>query len=230
MAKKLTRDEAIAVARNMARNNEKANAVPVAELAQMSYDARRALARALLHESAVGKIETRDNYIDACATAFVDAIQNIWLNKVRELENRRKWFKRACDGLTEQQARAKVVDLLTAMNVRGGRVSSYGDRFEIVRGRCGATAYIRIDHDHDYVVVNPDDESQTAGRYSFDIHLSVSGTTYSLAEMAVMNKVNAEMLDVVNEIAAVMASERIVWTRGMPEQQEVVDANAVSVS
>lgn len=214
---KMNKTEAIEAARGMARRCDAVNAVTLNELSKLDYAQRRAYASMLMNSTAVQRIDTNDRYLPDAMQAFENEALTIWSRKEKELENKRKAWKRATTGLTAEQAKAKIVAFLTSLNIRGARVSEYGDRLEIVRGRCNSTLYFRMDPEDYEGTTNPDDEQQRAGEYAFKVDYSVSGTTYTPAEMAVVTKINQELLDAGNELTMLMSQERVIWTWGIPE-------------
>lgn len=212
---KMNKTEALDAARNMAKRNEAVNAVTLNELAQLDCYKRRDYARTLMADTAVRRIDTHDRYLAECEQAFVDMAVAIWGNKERELERKRTAFRRACTGLTVEQAQGKVRDFFASLNLRGARVGH--DSLEVRRGGVNSTLYVRIDRDDFEGLRNPDDENQRAFSHSLRVEYSVSGTTYSPAEMALAIKINQELLDAGNELTATMARERIISTWGIPE-------------
>lgn len=84
----------------------------------------------------------------------------------------------------------------------------------------------RLDREDYDGIRNPDDDSQRAGEYAFKVEYSVSGTTYTPAEMAVVMKINQELMDAGNELTMLMAQEKVIWTWGIPEAVEVPAASA----
>jgi len=202
----------------MARTCAAVNAVTLNELAKLDYAARRAYAKMLMADTAVARIDvSHAHYLADAEQAFVEDALSVWGRKEQELRDRRKAWKSALNGITTDQAKAKVTALLTSMNIRGARISEYGDRLEIVRGRCNGTLYFRMDRGDYTGVTNPDDDKQRAGSYDFRVEYSTSGTTYTPAEMAVMHKINGELMDAGNELTVTMAQERVIWTWGIPE-------------
>jgi hypothetical protein len=217
---KLNKSEAVEAAKNMARNNQEANAYTVAQLEAMSWDERRKQAAILTLTSMVTtRVDTHRTYRPAVHEAFENGILAIWSAKLKSLENGRRNFKRACSGLTTEQARQKIVDLVTSMNIRGARVHESGfDVNRVPGGHWGGPGINwSLDLDYDAAIVNPDDDRQRVYRYKLALKFSTSGSTYSPAQMGLLHKIHAELIDAANEILVVMADVNIISKFGFPE-------------
>lgn len=217
---KMNKTQAVEAAKQMARNNEQVKALPLASINKMDWARRRDLANQIRMASPIESIHTDDRYRNDVAAAFVDAAMSVWGNKVRELETRRRSWRRACEGITYDQARAEVVALLTSMNIRGGQVNDgYIVYFRVERAEVEATLTVKIDRQWitmDDKTVNPDDESQWAGTYEVSCEVGWSSTNRSLSNAEVALKVYREVVDAAHEVQCVMERRRIIWTHNVP--------------
>jgi hypothetical protein len=206
---KMTKSEAITAARKMALNDDRIKAVTTDILANMDWTARRTAVDAITATSNVRFINTSEKYLPEAIEAFKTQALDMWYREEQHLKN-------ASQGITTDQAKTKITDFLKSLNIRGAQISEYGDRIEVERGRCSAALYFRMERLEERIT-NPDNAGQSAGSYAIRVEYSTSGTTYSPAEMAVVVKIQGELLDAGNELTVLMSRERIVWTWGMDE-------------
>lgn len=212
---KMSKTDLVAFMKNAAQSCRQVTEQTIAEIEAMDYSARRNVAFQLARE--VTMPETNPSYEPYGREAFVEKSLSIWAGKETELKHKREAFRRACTGLTTQQATAKVKALLESMQVRGARVSDgYSINMEVERGRCSARLYVKMERD-DQSIINPDDNGQRADSYTVTCEIGTTGTSYTLSEMAVMHKIHAELLDAANEVQVLMDREHIIWTYGIPE-------------
>ncbi len=172
---KLTKSEAIDAARNLARKNDVANAMTVEQINAMDYFTKQTLATDLAKSSSfIEQIEPQDRYVGDALNAYEEQIKTGWAHKVKTLDNARRAFKHAADGLTMEQATDKIVALLDGMRIRGARIST--SSMEVLRGdRDGATLYFRFERDG-RELIDPDDAHHTVTSYRLDVTISTSGT------------------------------------------------------
>lgn len=214
---KMNKSQAIEAAKNLARTST-ANGMTVDEINNLGDYSERRTAAARLYLPVMLDMDVHENYRAAAQEAFVDAVLNIWGSKVKQLENARRAWKSAISGITVQQAHEKVQALVASMNIRGAEIDANGVRICRLDRYSDAQLYWTFDRDFGADGLrNPDDEKQRAGVYTLSLKISCSGTSYTPAKMAVINKIHTELVDVANEIEVVMANEHIIWTWGIPE-------------
>jgi len=214
---KLTKTEAIERARDMARTNADINALTAHDIVGLDYQQRRVLAAEIQRASSVAYIDTPDRYMGDVVNAFERQAFDIWLNKERALTLKRKAWQRALTSSTLEQAKTKVVELLTAMHIRGMNIGdSFFGSFSVRRADEDAALYVRFNSTEN-TMKNPDDETQTAHFYTVQCELSWSSTGRSLARSAVAIKLYSELLDAANEITQMFEREQVVSTWGVPE-------------
>jgi len=215
---KVMKNEGVNLAKQAARSNKRVNAVSLETLkdSDFGWSARRDLARAIAHEDFAGTLDFyKADYEEAAIEAFVEEATSTWFAIVKRHDNAVKAFARACDGITTAQASAKIVELLTSMNIRGARID-HGS-LQVNRMDPGYSSGPSLYWDfsrEDGVTTNPDDEKHCAYRYALTLKISTSGTSYSLSQMAVLNKIHAELLDAANEIAVVFERINVVHVWG----------------
>lgn len=223
---KLNKSEAVAAAKNLARSNATANAMTITDINALDWDARRQLARKLTDTGTANRIDTHAQYQPAVREAYEDAILSIWGAKIKDQQNARCEFAQACKGLTADEARAKIAQLVDSFKIRGRRnYTTSGVTLDVERawGVAGAL-YITLERDHDNAIVNPDDENQRAYRYRVETKLSWSSTGRTIAEALASTKLYTELIEVAAEVEAVMNHERIVYVYGLPEPVVVSEA------
>lgn len=194
--------------------------------------AREAKAReyAAVALSLLGADATR--FPDVFTSEYARFVEAVFDGKLKQRENARKSWQRAIYGITIDAAQKKVTDLVESMHVRGLRCT-HGDISinRLKQWSEDVRAYVRWERNYstdETVTVNPDDATQRAGEYTLRFEISTGGTTRSLAEMAVVIKAQQDLLDVVTEVTAVMARERVIWTYGIPEEAPAEAAEAQS--
>lgn len=213
--KNLSKTQTEQLAENDADKNAEASTLPVAQLEAMSYSEQRQSARNFANNASRLTENVDPKFIDLYETTYAGRIQHGWIGKIKELNRKRCAFKSACTGLTLEQAEIKIVELAKSFNFRGAVVA--GNHLEITRGdRDGASLYWHTDRD-DKPTVNPDDETQRVYHYTYTFEFNTCGTTYTLARMALVHKIHAELLEAAAEIEATMSRERVISTRGIPE-------------
>jgi hypothetical protein len=205
------------------KNVEVAN-LTVEQLEPLGYQERNDKARDIVKMLSGTAYEgVSEKYRNDFSAAYTNRILNIWGSKMKARENARRAFKSAAESMTTTQATEKLMAIAASFNLRGARV---GDgSLEVMRGdRDGATLYWRLNADYDGSVRNPDDENQRVIFYNLELSISCCGTSYSTARMALVNKIQSELLEVANEIEATMSRQRIVSTWGIPETTTDVTA------
>lgn len=226
---KLNKAEATSAAAKFAYGDETIKAMTLGEISKLDYQARRALARKIFNDQCYDvKINAIPNYRSAAMEAFVDAALNIWSRPEQALQNERKAWKRAISGTSLEEARKKLMDIVTSFNLRGAHISEYG-RIELRRSEPGwsgdASLSWRFERTEYIGTVNPDDPKQRAGEYELLLEVSTSGSSWSLAKMQVIHKAQADLLELAHELAAVFERERVIWTYGIPEPVEPITNN-----
>ena len=160
----------------------------------------------------------RDAYVDA----FILHLSQLWCEVSKAHTRGVQIFQRACQCLTQEQAVAKVKALIESMHIRGARVSDGCGMGVYVERAWGVSAslYVKFDRDYDYKVINPDNDTQCAGRYNVVVELSWSSTTRRVSDAVASIKLYQELTEAAAEIEAVMSHESVVWTFGIPEPVE----------
>lgn len=221
---KLNKSEAIEAARRAARQNQAAKEMTLERLAAIEdYRERRKLATdicALYYRP----VDVQERYVADGEQAFIDTIMVMWQTLETQRENARRTWKSMLGCTTVDQATAKVVELVNNAHVRGVTVAhGSGVTLYMDRLRPGshygndATCYVRFERDHDSRIVNPDNNRQCAGYYTAKIELSWGGTSHSLANSAASIKAYTDLLELANEIQAVLENDRIAWVFGLDE-------------
>lgn len=230
---KMNKTETIEFARKLASKNEAVNKMTGHEVEKLEWQERQIIAHNLLLQEEHWDRNSR--YASDFGVAYENTITNVMGNKVRELKNARDAWKRATTGISSDEAARRARALIESMNIRGVRIDGETslhsvsiNRSEPGRWNEDARAYFRLErvYDGSQTVVNPDDEKQYAGVYNMRIEMSTAGTSYSTAKMAVIIKAQQELLDAMTELEVVLANERIVWTRGIPEAPATTDGGA----
>jgi hypothetical protein len=219
---KLNKSQTDRFAKDCAERCADVQAISTSQLAAMDYSGKRALAMSLAQTAVEITDLSGSAYPGAFLHAYAEAVEAVWQDKLRRLRIAREQWARVSGGMRGSDACRKLVELLEAMHIRGARISE--NSVEIERGnRLGGRLYFRFERnwDVDSPVENPDDASQKAGHYAFTVQISTTGSTWSLADMAVLNKINAELTDIGNELVSTVNGWRVVWTYGIPEQAPV---------
>jgi len=222
---KMNKAETERAARDHAVANPAIKALTAAQLQELDYTARKDLATV----QASGAYRHLDIYVtsrypDAFEPAYVDSAMSVFSQTIKTAEVAVRNWKLACQGIEPQQAEAKIVELVTSMNIRGASIGN--GQVAVHRGGdswsgYGATLYWRIARDWDSKHVNPNNPAQAVHEYSIHCEVSTSGSTYDLATMAVIHKVHGELLDAANEIMAVANKWKVVSKWGeWPEPTE----------
>jgi hypothetical protein len=217
---KLTKTDTKALAVDLANRNARVSGVTVAELESMNYDQRMAAANAIADEGLAKWGEgLSEKYLSEFRPAYYDAIQSNWQGKMRNRTNARNSWKRATTGMSVAEAEALVKATLADMRIRGAEISNGC----VTVGRTGRNDDARLYYsfERDFGLndrrINPDDDTQSAGTYRFEVKISTTGSSFSPAEMSILHKIHGELIDAANELTVRMARENIIWTYGIPE-------------
>jgi hypothetical protein len=214
----MTKAQTTELAKKHAAHNTEAKAMTVAQIEATEWTARRDIARDYAQHSLATTLGVTTRYAADYRVAYEDAILTMWAGTLKAIENARRAFKVACDGMSPSQASAKAADILRSFNFRGARPVEHG-YIEIVRGnRISACLYFDFSR-QDGDVSNPDNISQRAFRYGLNVRVSTSGTTYGLADLAVANGIHADLLAAGAELTSAFEGERVVSTWGMESDE-----------
>lgn len=218
---KLNKTQTIVKARELARTNQAAQAQTLTDIAAMDAATRRQLADSLAF---IALTEVDPKYLQDANREFINTVVALWADKERQHEKAVASFERACQGISVEEAEDKLQALLGQMQIRGARVSRHS--MEVSRtGRNSSGPTLYWSWDSNFIgLSNPDDPQHRVYAYSLDLKISTGGTSYSLPEMALVNKIQAELLDAANEVAVFFANERVIRTWGGPEQPAAAEA------
>ena len=218
---KLTKTEIQRLAGELAVVNTRVTVLTESDIRSMDYQATQSLAQDIAADGLRDAgLQVEPKWVDAFSDAFVSQVQKVWARKVKLADNERLAFRRACDGMTSDEAMAAVKKIVEDFHLRGEvRMSGFdGGHYgslEVKRGDdVDATLYVKMDRDYNGLS-NPDDISQTAGRYQVEVEISWAGTSRSTSVAMLSTKLYAELAEMGMEIETRMARERIVWTYGI---------------
>ena len=219
MKKIQTKKAAEELGRRHAETINKAFPLTWQEVDAMEWRSRNIAARAQIGEAPA----EAEKFADAYVQAAVDAQMKLWYQVSKAHDTAVKNFERACQGLTHEQAVSKVKALLEDMRIRGARISEgFGLSMNVTRAwAVEASLHVKFDLDRDNRVINPDNDRQCAGCYTFVVELSWSSTTRRLSDAVASVKLYQELTEAAAEIEAVMSHERVVWTFGLEEEPVV---------
>ena len=227
---KLTKSEAISEARTLANKDEQAAKMTVEQLINTPYAERTTMAHALANRAFVAKSfsDVPERFRGDWFNTYVECVSKNWGWKLKNLENLRNEFRKACKGITTKEASAKVIELLESMHIRRARIGDYSGVSVNVERAWGVSAdlYIRFEQDGERLS-NPDDPSQSAWKYCVTTSISWSSTGRTIAEATASINLYKELIDAACEVESVMRGERIVSTYGIPEPvAQVANADA----
>src|SRR5262245_35835386 len=213
---KLTKSQVQDAAVKAARANRHAKYTEAQVLALGDYTARRAAADTIAKMQAEG---LDDAYLKfGYALTFSSELQNTWFRTLKAADNARASFRRAAQGLTVEEAVEKVKATITSMNIRGAEVDDHSVTVNRTERRSNeGTLYFSYERDDYDGHANPDDPTQRVYTYSLKLRISTSGSSWTPSQMAVIHKVQGELLDAANELTAVMENLRVISRWGFPE-------------
>jgi hypothetical protein len=191
-----------------------------AQLEMLSYDERKALALKLAQDASI--VQPPSAYPAAYIPAYEATVLNLWHNTQQQLKAARHNWNRASKGMPAAEARQKIQALLEGMHIRGARIME--SRMEVERaGRLNASLYYSFERSWSAEgTCNPDEPGQKAGPYTLELKISTSGSSWTPAQMAVLNAIHAELLAAANELECAFANWDVIWTYGMPAAEEAV--------
>ena len=171
------------------------------DIRKMDYQETQLLARTMavdgLQEAGL-RVEPK--FIDAFTDAFISQAQKVWAGKVKLADNERLAFKRACDGMTAEEAMADIKKIVEDFHLRGTlRMNGFDDghygSLEVQRGDdVDATLYVKMNRDYNGLD-NPDDISQRAGEYEVEVEISWAGTSRNTRVAMLSSKLYAELAE-----------------------------------
>jgi len=130
-----------------------------------------------------------------------------------ELERRRESYRKALtNGITREQATAKVGTIIEQAAIRGAKpiYGSYDGRLSVERGwGLGVDLYVTIGQDYSSRVVNPDDKDECVFFHNVRVEITWSSTGRSVAKAHAAVTLYAEVVALAAEIEAVLAEDPI---------------------
>lgn len=176
---KTTKHEQVELGKRLGSTHAQVSSLSIDVIKAMEWKERQDLSARL----ALGADIPDSQYHDAAVSAFIDAFQNALSSKVKRYDIALKNYDRARTGISSEQAQERIIELLKGMHLRG-RVNIAGDRFDVTRGSCSATVYMKMERvggwsADDECVRHPDDPMKRAGKYEMRTEVSLGGRTYS---------------------------------------------------
>ncbi len=215
---KIMKAEGIELAKKAARNSKRVADVSLEFLNGLDYASRKTLAGQIANDEFANTLDFyKPDYGFAARDAFIDQALSVWNGIERQRSNAIASFKRACDGMTSEAATALIVKTLEGMNIRGANITNYS--ITVCRGGerySGPSLSYNFNREGD-CATNPEDAGHRAYSYKLNLSISAGGSSYTIAQMAMINKIQAELIDAAHELEVLFERVNVVSIYGGKE-------------